>query len=88
MPKLIGMFSLPFPHQRRGDGPREMIQRIATDDEGQQWGLVERVTPIPDSTAARVSFNRWVRWDAIPFHPAEVVSGEQWYGEPGGAKRA
>ncbi len=90
MPKLIGMFTLSFGLQRKAKAdepltgaPREMIQRVATDTDGQQWGLVERLTPIPGNNgdnAYRVSFDRWIRFDSIPFEPGEIVTGETWSG--------
>ncbi len=86
MPKLIGMFTLSFGLQRHGsaDEPRELIQRVATDSDGQQWGLVERLTPLPElGSACRVTFDRWIRFDAIPFAPDEVIGGDgQWVSVP------
>lgn len=78
MPRLIGMWRLPFPRVRQVDGHlTEMIRDVATDETGQHWGLVVRKTPLGPSTA-RLDPVRWVRWDATPFAYGETVTVNSW----------
>lgn len=87
-PKLIGMFTLPFPRIRRlpDSDQIELVRFVATDTDGQQWGLVELNTTIPSlipslsrgfSTTKR-DYLRWIRFDAIPFVPEEVITSGPW----------
>lgn len=90
MPKLIGMFTLPFPRIRRlpDSDQTELVRFVATDTDGQQWGLVELNTPIPPlsdgprglrvSMGARRDYVRWIRFDAVPFVPEEVITSGPW----------
>jgi hypothetical protein len=43
-------------------------------------GLIGRLSkrPRPRSSAARLNFDRWVRFDAIPFAPDEIVTAREW----------
>lgn len=83
-PKLLGVFELPFHRMTEvaGGQPRELIKRVGIDEHGQQWGLVERATPIADlsggARAMRMDCVRWIRFEAIPFYPDEVVTAEKW----------
>jgi hypothetical protein len=86
-PKLIGIVRLEIPRLRRGTGPREAIKEVAFDTDGQAWGLVTRITPIippiPGSPGmARVDHHRWIRFEAIPFAPEEVITREIWRETP------
>ncbi len=64
------------------EGTREMIRDIATDEDGQQWGLVIRLTPMPskdvDVRVSRLEPVRWVRWNATPFAGIEIVTPNAW----------
>jgi hypothetical protein len=93
-PKLIGLVRLPFPRikHRKGDPYTEMIGEIGVDVDGQAWGLVVRQTPIPEANGkiptgphwrrSRLSYERWVRYDAIAFAPDEVVTEKEWANAP------
>lgn len=83
MPKLIGMWKLPFPRWRKTHptAPREMISHVACAEDGQQWGLVVQLTKL-DETMSRIVPVRWVRWEATPFAPEEVVTIYDWLPAP------
>lgn len=82
MPKLIGMYALPYPRVRRlpDTDQTELVRYVATDTDGQQWGLVELNTPIPPlpTRMSRRDVVRWIRFDAVPFAPEEVITSGLW----------
>jgi hypothetical protein len=80
MPVIVGIIKLDLPIARRLPGDvQEKIAHVAFDTEGQPWGLVSKMTPIEDFPGAgRIDFDRFVRFNAIPFKPDELV-------EPGAA---
>jgi hypothetical protein len=77
------MWRLPFPRVKHPPEPegspivRELIQDVAVDESGQQWGLVIRKTML-SPTMGRLDAVRWVRWEATPFAPDEVVTDTEW----------
>lgn len=82
MPKLIGMYALPYPRVRRlpNTDQTELVRYVATDTDGQQWGLVELNTPIPplEARMSRREAVRWIRFDAIIFVPEERITSKEW----------
>ena len=81
MPTLTATWKLPLPRERPraalDAGVRELISTVGTDTEGQQWGLVVRVTTAADG-AAKMAPVRWVRWEATPFVEDETVTPNSW----------
>jgi hypothetical protein len=83
------MIKLAIPRVRRPTGkvgpdePSELIGHVAFDTEGRAWGLVVSKTPILGSThgAARLNFERFVAFTAIPFRPDEIVTHDTWVAE-------
>lgn len=83
-PKILGVFRMDYPIVRKlSESLQEKISTVGFDTDGQAWGLVEqalRVQPpgelasgVRHAGAWRLNFVRWVRFNAIPFTPGEVV---------------
>lgn len=77
---MLSLLKLALPRVRKIDGTTaERIAHVGFDSDGQPWGLVERVTRLADPPgASRLNYHRWVRFDAIPFAPDEVVTSDAW----------
>jgi len=89
-PKLIGIITLAMPRTRkRSDDIFDRIKSVAFDEDGQAWGLVERFTRLPDpdqrppDVSGEVDFDRWVKFDAIPFAEEELVTKAGWFDQGG-----
>ena len=73
---LIGVFKLPraFIRKINNGDTVERIYQVGLGDDGQAWGLVERF----DRGREHARLDRWVRLDAIPFAPDELVTADKW----------
>jgi len=61
--------ALPIIIKRREDGLVEIVAELACDDTGQLWGMVA----VHNASAVRLYYDRWIRWNSMPFSENEVV---------------
>lgn len=82
-PRLIGIIKIEIPKLRRVDGTRfkERIAHVAFDTDGTAWGLVEQLEDLGEGIC-KINYVRWVRFDAIPFEPRELVTSAGWFAAP------
>lgn len=75
MPQIVGLIKIELPIVRKLEGGvQERIAHIGFDAQGISWGLVSKLVPIPDLPGvARLDFDRWVVFKAIPFVFTETV---------------
>lgn len=79
-PKIVGLVNLEIPIVRRLNvDESEKIAHVGFDTDGQAWGLVARAVRLEEvrgdrpGNIFRVTFVRWVRFNAIPFAADEIV---------------
>ena len=80
-PIMLSLLKLALPRIKKIDeNTADRIAHVGFDSDGQCWGLVERLRRIPDVSinAGKLNYHRWVRFEAIPFVPDEVVTADEW----------